>query len=116
MRLTEAQKNWTFTSSAGDTGVKTLHGKPAKWMDFSGPATAGKKAGVTILDHPSNLRHPAPWYVNQQMPYFSPAILFDKPYTLPAHAELALKYRVLIHDGTLDKTALDRLWGDFSKQ
>jgi len=89
---------------------KQGHGRRARWMDFSGPVgPAGAVAGVTIFDHPGNPRHPTPWYVSLgKMPYFSPALLFDRPYTLPAGKSFTLRYRVLVHRGAGDPAKLEK--------
>ena len=68
---------WTLTNSEGVSvtskadaiNVETrkrlepLHGKPARWMDLTLDMADGKRAGVMIIDHPGNLRHPPPWHV-----------------------------------------------------
>jgi hypothetical protein len=95
LRLNKATGGWTFLSSSGGTGVAALHGKPASWLKFS----AGTNLpGVTILDDARNLRHPSPWYVNQEMPFFSPALLFTKSLTLSPGEKLVLHYKILIVD------------------
>lgn len=102
LRLKKATRSWTFSNNAGDTGVAMLHGKPADWLKFS--AGAGLPA-VTIFDEAQNLRHPSPWYVNQEMPFFSPALLFAKSLTLVAGEKLILQYRIRITDqNRLDHT------------
>jgi len=113
-RMAEATRKWVFTNSEGQIG-SAAHGKAARWMDFSGKTAAGGEGGLCIFDHPKNLRHPSPWYVAQGMPYVSPALLFNEPYTLPAGSSLTLRYRILVHTGVAGKEALDKEWGDFSK-
>jgi len=95
LRLNPAARSWTFSSSSGATGVAALHGKPASWVKFS--AGPGQPA-VTIFDGPQNPRYPSPWYINQEMPYFSPALLFDKTLALSPGEPLTLRYRILITD------------------
>ncbi|GAG26014.1 unnamed protein product, partial [marine sediment metagenome] len=106
VRMAKATRGWEFVDSEGRKD-KEAHGKKARWADFSGKIGEGKVAGVTIFDHPGNLRYPSPWYVEKGMPYFSPAVLFDKAYTLPAGKSLTLRYRILIHPGRADKAMLE---------
>jgi type 1 glutamine amidotransferase/HEAT repeat protein len=113
MRMAAVTRGWVFTSSEGVSGEQATHGKPARWLDFSGKDASGRAAGLALFDHPGNLRHPVPWYVSQGMPYFSPAVLFHEPYTLTAGRKLTLRYRVLVHAGLLNKEALDREWESF---
>lgn len=101
-------------------GRKNLdgHGQKARWLDFSGFVDKEKKsaAGVALFDHPSNPRHPAPWFVimNGTFGYSSPAFLFDKAHTIPAGQSLTLFYRVLVHPGRGDKERLEAEWKEFS--
>ena len=79
-----------------------LTGEAAPWCDVSGPIDGGadRSAGVAILDHPANPRHPTPWYTGSGAGNFlNAALLFHGPMTLAAGETLALRYRVLVHDG-----------------
>ena len=115
IRMAKQTRGWTFLSSEGLKGM-ALHGKNAKWVDASGKTPSGKEAGVAILDHPSNMRHPSPWYLAVGMPYYSPAVIFNEPFTLKKGRSFTLKYRVLVHPGPSDKQQLDRQWKAFSKK
>lgn len=115
LRMTAATRSWTFANSEGAAGEKANHGKPARWLDFSGKTPSGGAGGIAILDHPDNLRHPSPWYVNQDMPYFSPALLFNGSHILAAGTSLTLRYRMVIHTGNLSRAALDQEWQNFRK-
>ena len=118
VRIAKDISNWQVIDSEGRKQTQA-HGKKARWMDFAGRTPDGKEAGIAIFDHPGNLRHPSPWYVSMDtrtpFGYFSPAILFDKPYTLPAAKSLTLRYRILIHPGSTDKNLLEAEWKTFGK-
>jgi len=117
VRLAKSITEWQVLDSEGRKGMQA-HGKKARWMDFSGITPTGKSAGIAIFDHPHNLRHPSPWFVimNPEVPfgYFSPAVLFNKPYTLPATKSMTLRYRILIHPGRCNSNLLDKEWKRFS--
>ena len=113
VRMAKATRGWQFVDSEGRKD-KEAHGKKARWVNFSGETSTGQSAGIAIFDHPENLRHPSPWYVTKDMPYFSPAVLFNKPYTLPAGKSLTLRYRILIHAGRAGKDLLEKEWEAFS--
>jgi len=116
IRMAKATRGWQIIDSKGRKG-DAIKGKPgAVWVDASGKTTSGKEAGVAIFDHPSNLRHPTPWYIAKGMPYFSPAILYNKSYLLAKGKTLTLKYRVLVHPGDADKGMLDKEFKAFAKQ
>lgn len=92
------------------------HGKAARWLDYHAVIDKkGRTAGVTIFDHPDNLRHPSPWYISfGGMPYFSPAPIFHKPYTLSAGDSFTLRYRILVHPGRGDRQVLEREYKEFA--
>jgi len=112
VRMAKATRGWQFVDSEGRKD-KEAHGKKARWLDFSGEIGGGKAAGIAIFDHPDNLRHSSPWYVAKGMPYFSPAVLFNKSYTLAAGKSLELRYRLLIHPGLADRDMLKSEWNAF---
>ena len=113
VRLAKTIGNWKVIDSQDTKGLQ-VHGKKARWMDFSGETAAGKAAGIAIFDNPDNPRHPSPWFVimNEKVPfgYFSPAILLNEPYTLPAGKKLTLRYHILIHPGRGDRKMLENEW------
>ena len=78
-------------------------GKSAGWMDLSGTVdeASGARAGVTLFDHPSNPRHPTPWYLylDGKFGAIKSAPIYAEPLTLDAGASFTLRYRVLIHPG-----------------
>ena len=110
LRLDPALRAGVFRNSEGKSGVAATHGQPARWMDFS-----GAHGGIAILDHPLNLRQPTPWYVNQGMPFFSPALLFNAPHLLRSGETLKVRYRVFIHTQPKTAAELDVAWKEFSR-
>jgi hypothetical protein len=120
-RASKAMREFRAIDSEGRIGRSQAHGKQARWMDFSG--VFGEKdekpvtAGTTIFDHPTNPRHPTPWYLSDtaDLPYFGPALLFDQPLTLKAGESFMVKYRILIHPGLGDKAGLEKEYREFAK-
>lgn len=43
-----------ITSSSGQVGEKNIFGKPAEWMDYSGPISPEVTEGITYFYHPEN--------------------------------------------------------------
>ncbi|MBT8045087.1 MAG: PmoA family protein [Verrucomicrobiae bacterium] len=93
-RLVLDPEGWDIRSNHGRISAKGFHGKTACWVDFS-----SKGAGITIFDHPKNLRTPSPWYIHDRKPmsFFSPSILYKQSLTLAAGESLTLRYRILVH-------------------
>ena len=113
LRLAPALRDWKFADSEGP--VNKIW-KEARWMSFGGPTGKGTSASIIVLDHPKSFRHPTPWYLLGGMPYFSPAVLYQKPYTLPAGKSILLKYRILFQPGPVDRDAAEKQWRQFAKQ
>ena len=120
-RASKTMREFRAIDSEGRTGRAGAHGKAARWMDFSGvfgePDEKPTAAGTAIFDHPTNPRHPAPWYLSDttDLPYFGPALLFAEPMTLKASESFAVRYRILVHPGPGDKTALEKEYQEFAK-
>ena len=111
LRLPHGLKGWSFRTSEGSGGAAAGHGKPARWVDLSGPS-----AGIAILDHPGNLRHPQPWYLSDkpELVFFNPAVIFAEPLEIAAGQTLHLRYRILIHSQPVTEASLNAAWSDFA--
>lgn len=111
LRLPHGLTGWVFRTSEGRDGAAAGHGKPARWVDLSGPA-----AGIAIFDHPANPRHPQPWYLSDkpELVFFGPAPLFDQALEIAPHATLKLRHRIVIHSKSVTETRLEALWRDFA--
>ena len=96
-----------IVNSAGDRDGAAW-GKRAAWVSFTGPVD-GKTMGITIFDHPKNLRHPTRWHARDyglfaanpwcenEMDKTQPPGTGD--YKMKAGESLLLRYRVLLHQG-----------------
>ncbi len=116
VRMAKDSKNCQAVDSEGHTYKKEFDNAKAKWLDYTFEV-AEKPAGIAILDHPDNMRHPTPWYViiAKDMRYFSPALIFYEPFTLKAGQSLKLKYRIIMHPGRTDAEAIEGQWAEFSR-
>jgi hypothetical protein len=108
-------------NSEGLEGTKNIWGKPARWVDYSA-LIDGERAGVAILDHPSNLRHPSRWHarpygLNAANPFalksFTKDPTAEGAFTLPDGQKLVLRYRTLVYEGSPD---IERLYDSYSKK
>jgi hypothetical protein len=110
------QPAWTDTTLMLDDGVarQQVHGLPSRWCNLAGEVD-GRQAGIAMLDHPDNPRHPVPWYASTRAEtygegwanFVNAAFLWDGPMTFAAGAALRFRYQVLVHDGTWDRDAVE---------
>lgn len=110
-------------NSAGLEGTANIWGKAAHWVDYSA-VIGGQPAGVAVFDHPSNLRHPAQWHARGYSlcaanPFasksFSKGKGADGSYTLPTGERLALRYRVVIHEGPFEPAEIEKQYQAWSR-
>ena len=113
MRLKQpkAPGKGTILNSEGDANEKAW-GKRAKWVAMTGPI-GEKTYTITMMDHPSNLRHPTRWHARDYGLFAANPVCegeMDKTaakgsgaYTLKAGQSLTLEYRILFSEG--DATA-----------
>lgn len=111
-------------NSDGLKGTDNIWGKPAKWVMYSAKVQ-GRQASVAMLDHPSNLRHPTRWHARGYSlcaanPFalgsFTKNKSNDGSYTLPAGQSLKLRYLIVVNEGGLPGTAVDRIFARFAKE
>ncbi len=96
-----------ITNAVGGVGEKACWGKKATWVDYSG-TLKGEKIGLTMMDHPGNLRYPTTWHVRSYGRFaanpfglreFTRDKTQDGSYVIAAGKNLKLRYRILIHSG-----------------
>jgi len=99
-------------NAEGLTGWEKLRGSRSSWVDWHATVD-GEDVGVAVMDSPQNFRYPTPWHVRDY------ALLFASPFashdyspsapdgslTLKPGDELKLRYRILVHSGTMDVAA-----------
>ena len=117
LRINPALKGWKYAGSEGAAPMQQGRGSTkARWMSFGGALPDGKAAAMIVMDHPSSFRHPTSWYLIQGMPYFSPAVLFSSPYTLPAGKSFTLRYRLLFQPSAVDPAVVEKQWKQFAEE
>ncbi len=113
-------RNWQETRILLSNGTSTDRpiGVPALWGDVSGRLDGGFKltGGYAMFDHPENARHPTPWYGGTaQSNYLNAAMLFHEPLNVGKGEQLALRYRVVVHDGMLEAGEIQGLWENWAR-
>jgi hypothetical protein len=112
--------DWTDTRLLVDAGAvsERVLGQRSRWCDLSGTVEGGE-AGVLLLDHPSNPRHPVPWYGSTRAAtygeegwsnFLNAAFLWDAALEVPAGKQLGFRYRVVVHDDVWDAAQCEAQW------
>jgi hypothetical protein len=111
--LSEEFGGGRLMAADGSRGADRIMGKPARWVDYTGPSAPGVVEGICFMDHPSNPNHPARWHVGRaglMSPSFNP----ESPYGVARGHSLELRYRLLVHAGRLERDDLERAWAEFA--
>lgn len=116
-----AQLGGKIVNSRGQQGMSAAWGKPAEWVDYSGPLE-GKTVGIAILEHPQSFRHPTRWHVRDYGLFAAnPFGIHDFDnlptptggHTLPPHQSLRFQYRVLLHTGDANTAHLAERYQEY---
>jgi hypothetical protein len=116
--------DWTDTLlvlADHDEPAERALGAPARWCHLQGMAPVGDTtavAGVAILDHPENVRHPTPWYASTRADtygegwanFLNAAFLWDDALPVAAGDTLTLRHRVIVHDGDWEPGRVEEAW------
>ena len=109
-----------LTSSEGDQGEKDIFGKPARWMNKTGPVPGVRPAtldtnGSTYFDPPSNPGFPAGWHVREDG-WMEASLTMNGPLELRREAPLTVRYRLLGHAGPADRERWDKVADEFAQE
>ena len=108
-----------MVNSEGQSGEKATFGQRAAWMDFYGKRQATGYEGIAILQHPSNKWFPSPWFT-RDYGFMSPT-----PMNWPEDGEathlkkgekVKLRYRVIVHGGTVDEAGISRIYEKYKSE
>jgi hypothetical protein len=110
----------TLVNSEGQTG-KAVWGQRARWIDDSG-VVDGHEVGITMFDHPTNLRHPTWWHARTYgllaaNPFGAHDFEGSEPgtgdFVLEGAEVLKLRYRVVLHGEGWDRARIEAAWADW---
>lgn len=112
--LSEQFGGGTLRNDRGDSGEPAIFGKPARWVDYSGPSRPGVEEGICYMDHPSNPNHPTSWHVRQDG-WMEAAFNLRGPYGVATDHPLDQRYRLFVHAGRLPVSALQTAWEHYAE-
>jgi hypothetical protein len=113
----------TMVNSNGQVGMKEAWGKKACWVDYSGKVDE-KIVGLTIMDGPTNFRHPTTWHARDYglltanpfgLSYFTRDKKNNGSKTWKKGETVVWRYRLLLHEGNKDAAHVERQWVNFAE-
>ncbi|MEX2579474.1 MAG: PmoA family protein [Verrucomicrobiales bacterium] len=111
-----------LANSESASGEKSIFGKQARWMDYSGPVAVtrdGRRAwtteGITFFDHPENPNHPSHWHVRDDG-WMGASFCFAEGFDVAPDSPLTLRYLLRAHAGDLDPDGTEEVFQAFSRR
>jgi len=102
-----------ITNAYGGSTERECWSRHAQWVDYSGKIN-GQTAGIAMLDHAQNLRHPATWHV-RDYGLFAHNIWLTDPneFVLESGQTWQMNYRILIHSGDANSADIKNQYLDY---
>ena len=109
-------------NSEGGLGEPQCWGKRARWCDYTGKVN-GNIAGITVLDHPNNPRHPTYWHVRAYglfaancfgISYFEHKSGSPGALTLEKNSKITFKYRAILHAGDIEVKRIEEYYEEYA--
>lgn len=103
--------NVTFLTSEG-LG-RDGHATRVNWTHIGGDSD-GDLAGITIMSHPSNFRHPQPVRIHPEEPFFNFAPQQLGEMVIQDGSPYVARYRYIVYDGAPDPVMLNHRWSEYA--
>lgn len=116
-----------LTNSEGQRGEPAIFGKPARWMDYSGPVPMVSQdglseqpreatvEGITYFDHPENPGFPSHWHVREDG-WMCASVCMQTPRLTTRAEPLKLRYMLHAHAGDVDSVRAEQLESEFHRR
>ncbi len=104
----------TIANSEGAAGEPAIFGKPARWMDYSGPMPRADE-GITYFDHPGNPGSPVSWHVREDG-WMGAAPSLNGPVTTTRQQPSQLRYLLHAHRGKVDAERASKIAAGFAER
>ena len=108
----------TLVDSEGRHGEDAVTGNVADWVDMSGPASYGKRAGIALMPHPS--ASGIPYESGKEIPWYGASygtMLINpfqrEPGLINRGDEVSLGVRILAHDGDAAEADIAGMYESF---
>ena len=110
----DGAENCRFLTSEGTTNRIEGNESRARWC-WIGGSVGGVVAGVALLGHPTNLRHPEPMRLHPTDPFFCWAPQQLGEFVIPPKGTHVLRYRILVMDGLPDPGRIEAHWKTWTR-
>ncbi len=107
-------ENCDYLTSEG-IGREKANGTRPRWCDMAGEC-GPDWAGVTIMGHPKNFRHPEPiriWAKGHVYFCFAPHQIGD--FSIEPGKDYVFRYRFYVHEGKINVADTERIWYDYAE-
>ncbi len=101
-------------TSEGHEDAQSANHVKTRWFALYGP-TGDATAGLVVMDHPRNFRHPQPVRVAPEVPYFVFSPVVEGSFILRPGWIYHARYRIVAFDGPPDPKKLEKLYEDFAQ-
>ncbi len=106
-----------MVNAEGERSEAGTFGTPSAWISCYG-TRMGKAEGMTIMQHPSNMWYPSPWFT-RDYGFFSPTPMYWPEDTeggtfLKKTEKVHLRYRVLVHSGDHEAADMARRFDKYA--
>ncbi|MFT4691500.1 MAG: hypothetical protein ACI9OD_003725 [Limisphaerales bacterium] len=104
-----------FTGQTGPVKPHKTAVEGGAWMNVS-QTLDGKSVGFAMLVHPSHPQFPLKWILRSKRSMQNPQWPGNQPVAISTTEDTVLRYRMVVHDGTLTPGAIDKIWKSFAKK
>ena len=111
--ISQAFGGGQLTNSAGAVGEADIFGKPADWMDYSGPVADEITEGITYFSHPTNPHTPNGWHVRSDG-WMAASICMQEGIEITKEQPLTLRFALHAHAGAVNGKRAQSLFETFA--
>ena len=104
-----------FQSSTGPVVPRVNAIEAGPWIDILGTVRRGRaKSGIVLLSHPENPGHPQPWILRSKDSMQNVAWPGREPETIQRGQPVQLRYRLVLHSGSLEPAVIENMYREYS--
>ena len=118
----DGDRGGTIVNARGGVTEAQTWGKPAEWVDYSGPV-GESTMGIAVMDHPLSFRYPSRWHVRDYglftanpfaLRHYEPDKGLNGDHTIPNGGEIGFRYRIYVHEGNAGQARVADRYVDFA--